>query len=122
MAIVHANLLKLCRCTLQSLGSSSLYRAKRVSTNVPILIKSNFSAPPIVHQRLFTCNSTMSNFFGRLPLKILPQCPERTADELRSLQEQRRAWIKQVRRINSSYSRQSEILEGYQRVKSLSQG
>jgi hypothetical protein len=119
---VHANLLKLCRCTLQSLGSSSLYRAKRVSTNVPILIKSNFSAPPIVHQRLFTCNSTMSNFFGRLPLKILPQCPERTADELRSLQEQRRAWIKQVRRINSSYSRQSEILEGYQRVKSLSQG
>jgi hypothetical protein len=37
-SIVYANLLKLCRCTLQSLGSSSLCRAKSVFSNVPAVI------------------------------------------------------------------------------------
>jgi hypothetical protein len=38
---------------------------------------------------------------------------------LRSLQDQKKAWIIQMGRINSSYNRRSEIMEGYQRMKSL---
>jgi hypothetical protein len=73
--------------------------------------RSNCSAPSAVHKRHTECNSTMSNSFARVPLKPLPQREDRTLYELRSLQEQRRAWIKQMGRINNGYSRRSEILE-----------
>jgi hypothetical protein len=110
---------------LMYLTTYHIYMNVQVGERVPKPFnydRSNCSAPSIVQRRHSECNSTMSNSFVHVPLKPLPQHEDRTLNEPRSLQEQKRAWIKQMGRINNGYSRRSEILEGYRRVKSLSQG
>jgi hypothetical protein len=67
-------------------------------------------------------NSMTSNFSCPMefwPLFLQPEIP---MNELRSLQEQRRAWIKERGKINTGYSRRSEIMREYLKVKSCSQG
>jgi hypothetical protein len=41
---------------------------------------------------------------------------------LRSMHEQRRAWIKQLGVVNTSYSRRAEIMRGCLKVKRCSHG
>jgi hypothetical protein len=48
------------------------------------------------------------------------ECHDTPASELRSMQEQRRAWIKQLGMMNTGYNRRAEIVRGYLKVKSCS--
>jgi hypothetical protein len=45
---------------------------------------------------------------------------QNSGNGLRSLQEQKKAWIKETGKINTRYSRRLEIMRGYFKVKNCS--
>jgi hypothetical protein len=67
-------------------------------------------------------NSMMSNILCLGECWPVCQPVETPANEMRSLHEQRRAWIKEIGKINTWYSRRAKIMRGYIKVKSCSQG
>jgi hypothetical protein len=75
-----------------------------------------------LEQNITFCNSAQSKQSS--PIEFWPTCERHDPppNELHSIQEQRRAWIKQLRMMNTSYSRRAEIMRGYLRIKSYSLG
>ena len=74
-------------------------------------------------ERSSTCyNPAQSNQSS--PVEFLPtrKHHDALANKLRSMKEQKRAWIKQLGMMNTGYSRRAEIMRGYLNAKSCSQG
>jgi hypothetical protein len=82
--------------------------------------RSNYLVPSSHQWKLQQCNSATSNFSSPGELRPLKHCPETPSYELHSLKAQRTAWIQQMGIINNGYSKKSEIMREYQKMKNLS--
>jgi hypothetical protein len=75
-----------------------------------------------LEQNITPCNSTQSNQLSLVEFWPTCKCHDPLANELRSMQEQKRAWIKQLGLMNTGYSRRVEIMRRYLKIKSCSLG
>ena len=82
----------------------------------------NLSKQHPLEERSSRCNLAQS--MQSSPVEFCPthQHHDALANELRSMQEQRRAWIKQLEMVNTGYNRRAEIMKGYLKAKSCSIG
>jgi hypothetical protein len=80
------------------------------------------SARRPLDQSIARCNSTQSNQLSPVEFWPTREQYDPPANELRSMREQRRAWIKQLGVVNIGYSRKVEIMRGYLKVKRCSHG
>jgi hypothetical protein len=71
-----------------------------------------------LEQNITRCNSTQFNQWSPVEFWPTHERHDPPANELHSMQEQRRAWIKQLVMMNTGYSRRTKIMRGYLRVKS----
>jgi hypothetical protein len=75
-----------------------------------------------LEQSITCCNPTQSNQMSPVEFWPTRKHHDTPANELRSMQEQRRAWIKQLEMMNTDYSRRAEIMRGYLKAKNCSLG
>jgi hypothetical protein len=73
-------------------------------------------------QSIARCNSAQSNQSSPVEFWPTREQHDPPTNELRSMREQRRAWIKQLGVVNTGYSRRAEIMRGYVKVKRCSHG
>jgi hypothetical protein len=82
----------------------------------------NSSGRRPLEERSSRCNLAQS--MQSSPVEFWPtrQHHDAPANELRSMREQRRAWINQLGMVNTGYGRRAEIMRGYLKAKSCSIG
>jgi hypothetical protein len=75
-----------------------------------------------LEQNITRFNSAQSNQSSLVEFWPTREHHDPPSNELRSMQEKKRAWIKQLGLMNTGHSRRAEIMRGYLKVRSCSLG